>query len=654
MDLWCDQRLIVRVNGPDHCQQVTTCGPFARVGSHPDSDIILPGIAKRLLYLHATVAGVYCLDLREHAAAKSEQSGRWIRGEASITVEGYSLNVRLKSNASNNSGMPLSLLSRNLLPRPSLAFRVTCKGGLKAKYKIHRALTVVGRDTTCGLNLSGTKVSSPHCVLYYDRGQIWCIDLLSNNGTLLNGQRCVVAQVQPGDRLTVGEFRLVHCGQIAANAASAQVVSDWESFSNAHAEGATGARNVESQSLERNEPSTVELSKGDTVNMKLSEKSPTGRGKPQDNDSRVITRHATRKAGSSVVPPKKDGGLSPHYKVSEADSTEILPSASLEPMDGASPLSRQAVDEAMAKLDASESISAQMQDLKQRLREQDKVLAALRDTLAAEQELWRSERDCLRYEMTMQSTVIGDLKRELAFVRAALDRQIIQARGSSQVASVCGEIQENTVVTGRVAVAVSRGSQPVALVQVERRAMRPSEDVVSVAGTRTDRGETTGRLSSHEALIEHATQVEILGGFPSEGRETDESRDGQAAERETIHNVGSVHSTVVWQQFQRAIAIENGPSVDAVNAGEPGTAARELVASGGPAEDGALEVARQASSLLARPAMVDRRQELSQFVNDRLYELEQGRGRFSNLVRAGLALAFVCGGVFASWWFGVF
>jgi pSer/pThr/pTyr-binding forkhead associated (FHA) protein len=574
MDLWCDQRLIVRVIGPDGCEQVATCGPFARVGSHPGSDVVLPGTAKRTLYLHATAAGVYCLDLRDHADVNSEQSGRWVRSETSIAVEGYALSVSLEPVA-KSSGLPQSLLARNLVPRPTLAFRITCKGGPKAKYKIHRPLTVVGRDTTCGLNLSGTKVSSPHCVLFCDQGRIWCVDLLSNNGTLLNGQSCEVAEVHTGDRLTIGEFRLLHCGQAAAPAALMQ--GDSSLFSKVNL-ATRRAPEVESLTLEASDRSTVQLSKGDTVNVKLSEQSPAERGKPKAD--------VTRNLGQ--------------------------PSARVELSVGEDPLPGQAVDEAMSKLDAAASLPAELRVFMQRLEEQDKLLLTLRGTLEAEQERWRLERDSLRYELTTQATVIRELKRELAVARATLDRQVSETRASSSVASIRGEIQGKVAEAGSGLVAIARGSQSVAI--------------------ESEQG------SGHDRAVEHE-RPEYL-------------RDDQVAERETIHNVESMHSTVVWQQFQQAIAGSNEPR-GSVNAHPHETAIREEVDRRCQMADRSLKVVNQPSPAPGRLPL-DRRNELSQFVNERLHELDQSRMKYARLAGAGLALGLVVAGVFASWWLGAF
>src|SRR4029079_13538142 len=121
----------------------------------------------------------------------------------------------------------------------------------------------------------------------------------------------------------------------------------------------------------------------------------------------------------------------------------ILPSGSLEPTDGTSPLSRQAVDEAMAKLDASARLALEIRGLTQRLAEQDKLLVRLRGMLEAEQEGWRLERDSLRYELTTQAHVVGELKRELAVTRVTLERQMSTGRGRSLVDSIQGEIPEN-------------------------------------------------------------------------------------------------------------------------------------------------------------------------------------------------------------------
>lgn len=605
MDLWCDQRLVVRVTSPDGCQLMTMDGPFARVGSHPRSDIVLPGTAKRTLYFHATSGGVYCLDLRDHREAHSELAGRWIGPNAAISVENYSLQV-VAEPAGKCCESPPPLLSRNNDLRSAVAFRIHCKRGPKAKYKLHRALTVVGRDTTCGLNLSGTKVSSPHCVLYCDQGRTWFVDLLSNNGTLLNGQRCEAAEIRPGDRLTVGEFRLTHTGQaggMASAAANGQTV-----FSSTPAKPSQRtAPIVESPVLEEGDPSTVQLSKGDTIDVALCAQSRNECEQPQE----------------------------------DSKPNAVQSNTCADARDGTGPLVDEAVDEAMAKFHVAASLTNEIRGLTQQLEEQQKQFAALRGALEAEQKRWQAERDCLRFELTTQANIIAEQKRDLVITRAQLDRQLNQIRAA---------VASHSLRSERVADRNSAERELVAGAIVSQGVSLAGEEAVGVAYTRISR-EVAAENGARAG--EPPSEVGILGWFPAKGDESEDRSEARPAEGETIQNVESVHSTVVWQQLQQAMAEQSKASALALAGTELAIAAARATNE----SSDSLEAEKFSATdplLTTAESSKDRRTELSQFVHERLHELQRSRIRFSRVVVAGTMMALAAAGVFAAWWWQIF
>src|SRR4051794_19709494 len=106
MDLWCNKRLTVLVDGPEGRLHCPLSGPYARLGSHPASDVVLPGAPKRSLYLHATDAGIYCVNLREHGNVKPERLGRWLTPDSTITIDGYRLTVQLEPYVNLGPALP--------------------------------------------------------------------------------------------------------------------------------------------------------------------------------------------------------------------------------------------------------------------------------------------------------------------------------------------------------------------------------------------------------------------------------------------------------------------------------------------------------------------------------------------------------------------
>src|SRR5687768_9766129 len=95
MNLWTHELLVVTVGGPSGVRELLIDKPFARVGSHPDSEVVLddPGVAKRALYLHATSDGVFCLDL-DIEDSVAQKRGRWMLPEDAIQLGPYTLSVR--------------------------------------------------------------------------------------------------------------------------------------------------------------------------------------------------------------------------------------------------------------------------------------------------------------------------------------------------------------------------------------------------------------------------------------------------------------------------------------------------------------------------------------------------------------------------------
>lgn len=120
-----------------------------------------------------------------------------------------------------------------------------------------------------------------------------------------------------------------------------------------------------------------------------------------------------------------------------------------------------------------------------------------------------------------------------------------------------------------------------------------------------------------------------------------------------MQNVESVHSTVVWQQLQHAMAEQSKASALALAGTElPIAAARATNESSGSLE--AQKLPATDPELTTAESSKDRRTELSQFVHERLHELQRSRIRFSRVVVAGTMMALAAAGVFAAWWWQIF
>lgn len=214
MPYWCDEQLVVTVTGPAGRRVISLAQPFARVGSHPDSEVLLEGkaIPTRCLYLHATPAGVFCLFLDLHAGdgdADPHQKGRWLAPDEDLTIGPYRLRASLLTAEAGDAVSTDGLAVWGSAPRPLPVLMVYVGDLLKDKRRFRARLSPIGRRPQCALQLKGQNVSGFHCVLYWHEQQLWCIDLNASNSTELNGTPITCSRVNLGDRLEVGEFGLV-------------------------------------------------------------------------------------------------------------------------------------------------------------------------------------------------------------------------------------------------------------------------------------------------------------------------------------------------------------------------------------------------------------------------------------------------------------
>ncbi len=72
---------------------------------------------------------------------------------------------------------------------------------------ITKDLTVVGRREYCDIQLDNASLSKRHCVLVRTDGLLMVRDLVSTNGTKVNGQKIMWAALLPNDQLTLGRCK---------------------------------------------------------------------------------------------------------------------------------------------------------------------------------------------------------------------------------------------------------------------------------------------------------------------------------------------------------------------------------------------------------------------------------------------------------------
>ena len=100
-------------------------------------------------------------------------------------------------------------------PYPEIIVRA--HGGEIGRRPITRQLTVIGRKEPSTVTISSRLISACHCALYWTPEGFWTIDLLSSNGTFLEGRPIKIARFPPGGLLEMGSVKVSY--QLPAPAA---------------------------------------------------------------------------------------------------------------------------------------------------------------------------------------------------------------------------------------------------------------------------------------------------------------------------------------------------------------------------------------------------------------------------------------------------
>ena len=211
-DYWCSRSLVITVEGPGGRQRVEVDKPFARLGSHDLSEVLIPdkGISRRRLYFHATDDGVFCVDLAHIKLGTSPRG--WLRMDDSIKLGAYRIWAQLGSPAASEAwpqGKTMAdLEAKETAAEPQPVLVMSIKGKEVARRYLTRQLTVLGRRSPSTLRITSHSVSATHCVLYWKSDVLWVVDLFSGNGTRLQGRPIDVARISPGESLKIGPAEL--------------------------------------------------------------------------------------------------------------------------------------------------------------------------------------------------------------------------------------------------------------------------------------------------------------------------------------------------------------------------------------------------------------------------------------------------------------
>ena len=108
--------------------------------------------------------------------------------------------------ADEGDAAPAAALEDLGIKGPALVVR---SGGGRAGETFHpEGETTIGRSPDCGIFLDDVTVSRKHAVLTERDGGFFIVDQGSLNGTFVNRKRVESAQLEDGDELQIGKYRL--------------------------------------------------------------------------------------------------------------------------------------------------------------------------------------------------------------------------------------------------------------------------------------------------------------------------------------------------------------------------------------------------------------------------------------------------------------
>lgn len=199
------------VTGPNPRQSVRCVfeQPCVLIGREPGNDLRLDHdqVSRRHAYVQVMAGRTFCVDLGSRTGlwwANRTRPAGWL--DVPVHVGPYALQLADRPAAGPDAGLDWNPLDtpaadQRILPRVVLE---VFDGARSTLHTLHHLLTLAGRSSACRLQIPNVSLSRHHCSFLLTAEGVWVVDLLSREGTAVNGQRVKWACLRPGDRLELG------------------------------------------------------------------------------------------------------------------------------------------------------------------------------------------------------------------------------------------------------------------------------------------------------------------------------------------------------------------------------------------------------------------------------------------------------------------
>jgi pSer/pThr/pTyr-binding forkhead associated (FHA) protein len=176
--------------------------PFLVIGRRPESDLVLDHwqVSRRHAYLQLIEGRYYCVDLGSrtgtHGGDATERSG-WLEQGRAIQIGPFAVRPEGPTTAPKPAGAPLAVTWE--LPGRAIG---------QAVWRMDRHLALIGRSPACKIRIVEPDVSKFHCSVVLTPHGVWAVDLLGQNGILVNDVPVRCARIEDGDELRIGRHTL--------------------------------------------------------------------------------------------------------------------------------------------------------------------------------------------------------------------------------------------------------------------------------------------------------------------------------------------------------------------------------------------------------------------------------------------------------------
>jgi pSer/pThr/pTyr-binding forkhead associated (FHA) protein len=206
--------LVKRCGEPGGGRRCLLEQPFALIGRDRRTDLCLdsPEVSQRHAYLQVIAGHVFCLDLGSRGGTRWEGENRpsgWLAPGGMVRIGPFEVRLVGVGRRDDEPGTTPEWNPTEVRVADSAgAAAVECSlgGKLRARCRLTRVLTLIGRAGACRLHLKSLGVSRYHCSLLLTQAGVWAIDLQGKGGIRVGGMRLPWARLSNGDRLEVGGF----------------------------------------------------------------------------------------------------------------------------------------------------------------------------------------------------------------------------------------------------------------------------------------------------------------------------------------------------------------------------------------------------------------------------------------------------------------